>query len=113
MSFFSEIKYYYWVTRGKVSSQTDVRTTISLYDTNDCFRGHLHFIPDNVPLPDSTESSIKGVKWCRIYMHLSELHSMVDMLRNEKPIYLYYHDGTNAYIRTGKEPVGEGEMPWY
>lgn len=96
---------------GKASSPTGVRTTISLYDTNDCFRGHIHFIPDDVPLPDGTESTIKDVKWCRIYMHLSELPSVVDMLRNEKPIYVYYNNATDAYIRTGKEPVGEGEIP--
>lgn len=34
----------------------------------------------------------------------------LDLLRNEKPVKLFFHDDTlAAYVTTGDEPVGEGE----
>ena len=36
--------------------------------------------------------------------------SIIDILRNEKPIYFSYSEKSKlGYIRTGKEPIGEGE----
>ena len=48
-----------------------------------------------------------------LYYRESELQTIIDMLRNEKPVYLIYQpDGTNnSRISTGSEPVGEGELP--
>jgi hypothetical protein len=42
-------------------------------------------------------------------MHVSQMDSVVDMLRNEKPCRVYYSGPTYAYIYTGTEPVGEEE----
>lgn len=109
MAFFAEIEGYFLVMHGK--SLSTVKATIALYDTNNNFRAHLHFQENDQPLLNGTESVMSGVEWCRIYMHLSELPSAVDMLRNEKPVFVYYHNPTRAYIRTGLEPVGEGELP--
>ena len=46
-----------------------------------------------------------------LHYRYSELDDIVDMLRNEKPIYLIYQpEGTNnSRISTTSEPVGEGE----
>ena len=42
---------------------------------------------------------------------ISMYHNILDMLRNEKPIYFRYTEDLNiGFIRTGKEPVGEGEL---
>lgn len=38
----------------------------------------------------------------------SKFASIVDILRNEKPVYFHYYE-TNALIKTQKEPVGEEE----
>ena len=36
---------------------------------------------------------------------------VIDLLRNEKPIYFSYSETSNlGFLRTGKEPVGEGEI---
>ncbi len=44
------------------------------------------------------------------YYHLHQYLAMVDILRNEKPLYFYYnHDNHESYVTTGGEPVGEGE----
>jgi hypothetical protein len=35
--------------------------------------------------------------------------NVIDLLRNEKPIYFSYSNTSKlGYIRTGKEPIGEG-----
>jgi hypothetical protein len=47
-----------------------------------------------------------------IYYRMEDLHSVIDMLRNEKPIFLHYKETskiTQAFLTTSKEPVGEGE----
>lgn len=36
------------------------------------------------------------------------LQSVLDVLRNEKPVYIYYSQN-RGFLTTAKEPVGEGE----
>jgi hypothetical protein len=46
------------------------------------------------------------------YYHRSQLQHLIDMLRNEKPIFVFFNnDGgfNNSRISTTNEPVGEGE----
>jgi len=69
--------------------------------------GYLHFMADNVVLPKSKKLS--GLFY--FYYHESQLASVIDILRNEKPIYLIFVDdeSNNCRISTSMEPVGEGE----
>ena len=47
-----------------------------------------------------------------LHMHISQYASVVDMLRNEEPVWIVYTDPTDASIYTGTvEPVGEEETP--
>jgi hypothetical protein len=41
----------------------------------------------------------------------SDMFNVVDMLRNESPVYLVYvpEGNNNTRLSTDKEPVGEGE----
>jgi len=39
----------------------------------------------------------------------SQLHAVLDVLRNEKPLVVYYESATNAALRSGVEPIGEEE----
>jgi len=41
---------------------------------------------------------------------MSDMPIILDMLRNEKPIYLIYDGGLNSRISTIEEAVGEGEI---
>lgn len=46
------------------------------------------------------------------YYHHSQLQHLIDMLRYEKPIYVYFNNDSgfnNSRISTTNEPVGEGE----
>lgn len=47
-----------------------------------------------------------------IRMHLpsSMFHSVVDILRNEKPVNIYFA-ANRGFLGTAKEPVGEEEKP--
>ena len=71
------------------------------------YRGYAYFFPDGTPLASAVRDSAKG----RIFLHLnlSQFHSTLEMLRTEKPVYVYYLSPTNAALRTGREPVGEEE----
>jgi len=45
-----------------------------------------------------------------IRMHLPSamFHSVLDVLRNEKPVYVWF-PGDNGFLGTSEEPIGEGE----
>jgi hypothetical protein len=88
----------------------NAKATIALEGQN----GHdinIHFIADGEDLPDPYFSDYG--KSGGMYLHYCQLPHIVDMLRNERPIYghLYVaHDGNGRlWISTDAEPIGEGE----
>jgi hypothetical protein len=79
---------------------------IYLYD-GDTYRGYVYFFADGTPLAPPVHDAANG----RIFLHLNlcQFDAVLEMLREEHPIYIYYAGPTNAALRTGKEPVGEEE----
>jgi hypothetical protein len=71
------------------------------------YRGYAYFFPDGTPLAPPVFDATNG----RVFVHynLSQFAGILETLRREKPIYVYYFEPTNAGLRTGKEPVGEEE----
>lgn len=69
---------------------------------------YLYFQSGTQPLPAASKSGNNYY----LYYRYSDMANVIDMLRNEKPIYLYYiPEGTNnSRISTTSEPVGEGEQ---
>lgn len=69
---------------------------------------HLRFKEGDLP---SNSVSIKGeTKVYDVFYHSKRYMHMIDLLRNEGPLYFYYNlDTGHSYITTGDEPVGEGE----
>lgn len=51
--------------------------------------------------------------WAHLMYHMEELPHIIDILRNEKPVYLKYPYGAPSGFRpslsTSKEPTGEAE----
>ena len=51
--------------------------------------------------------------WASLTLHMEELPNIIDLLRNEKPIYLHVPWGKPSGFRptltTSQEPVGENE----
>ncbi len=69
---------------------------------------YLHFIDGDHNL---SESKKMGNNNYILYYPYADMAAIIDMLRNEKPIYLIYvPEGTNnCRLSTGSEAVGEGE----
>jgi hypothetical protein len=66
-------------------------------------------IRDASPLPANAQYS-NGL--LAIYFHEAELVSLLDTLRNEKPIFVQFHTDLKwGSIGTDLEPVGEQEAP--
>jgi len=58
--------------------------------------------------PPATPGSVGRVFFQK---HLREMPMMVDLLRNEKPIWVHLNaDRQIVVLMTGEEPVGEGEL---
>ncbi len=65
------------------------------------------FYPDGKKLPENYLDVNHKLVYLRYPM--SMYVNVIDLLRNEKPIYFSYSNTSKlGYIRTGKEPIGEG-----
>ena len=70
-------------------------------------RGYAYFYPDGTPLAPPVIDSANG----RVFVHynLSQLAGVLQMVREERPLYLYEFEPTNAGLTTNLEPTGEEE----
>jgi hypothetical protein len=71
--------------------------------------GQMIFLPNGAALPADTVVN----KQAQLHYHLDDFQNAVDLLRNEKPIYMYYNGSGGGFengIRTMSEKVGEGEV---
>jgi hypothetical protein len=84
------------------------RAQIALWGENGGLIAVLHFCRDPAFLPDGDTRGSNGI--VQSYFLAADFPAVVDLLRNEKPLYLKYDDGANrAWIDSGLEPVGEEE----
>jgi hypothetical protein len=71
--------------------------------------GQMIFMPNGAALPPDTAVN----KQAQVHYHLDDFQNVIDLLRNEKPIYLYYSGSGSGFengIKTMIEKVGEGEI---
>jgi hypothetical protein len=71
--------------------------------------GMMVFLPNGTTLPADTVTKGQVV----LYYHLDHYHNAIDLLRNEKPMYLFYNGSGPGFengIKTMIEKVGEGEI---
>jgi len=101
----------YWIhfqAGSEESNRVYPPALVKCYD-DDEFVLQLTFHPDNKPLPENHYDARNKLVYLRYPM--SMYHNVIDTLRNEKPIYFRYTQDLNfGFVRTGKEPVGEGEL---
>lgn len=76
-----------------------------LYDAHSQAIAQVLAVPDGEPLPPAAQHDGRAV----LYYHRSAIPQVVDLLRNESPVYLLWGEGRNTALATGYEPVGEGE----
>ena len=69
------------------------------------------FVED--PTADLPAASQVAPNYYAFYYHHSQVEHVIDMLRNEKPIFVFFNndnDFPNSRISTTDEPVGEGQL---
>ena len=67
--------------------------------------GVIDFFDPKTTLPEDRNEEL-----IRMALPSDQLSAIVDILRNEKPIFLEWQKSLqNAYLATSQEPVGEGE----
>jgi hypothetical protein len=65
---------------------------------------HAYFTTD-VPLPNN---DVSGTFYF-LYFPYDMFASVIEMLREEKPIWVHASDANNVYLGTHEEPIGEDE----
>ncbi|NIM52048.1 MAG: hypothetical protein GTN62_01215 [Gemmatimonadales bacterium] len=72
---------------------------------------YLWFYAGSGPLPGNTSPVIGGQQHLYINMYADDYLSVIDLLRNEKPLRYFYRDDSKLfYISTRDEPIGEHEL---
>jgi len=99
-----EIKNYHVLFYGSPDGYQTNRAQISLYGPDGKTAAYVRFNDPGMTFENDYESG--GI----IRMHLpSEMFgNVIDVLRNEKPVYIYFAQG-RGFLSTSTEPVGEGE----
>ena len=100
----TEVKNYHILFYGSPAGYQTNRAQIALYGSSGSTVAYLRFNDPGMFFENDYESG------GRIRMHLpsSMFENVLDVLRNEKPVYIYFAQG-RGFLSTSKEPVGEGE----
>ena len=96
---------YHILVYGSQQGYQSTRAQIALYTGTNCV-GYIRFVDPGVAFPADNMNTYN-----QIVMHVPSaiFHGVMDMLRNEKPINLYWAQN-RGFLGTGAlEPVGEGE----
>ena len=101
-------KYSIYYMSGNSSAVGSPQTAeVDCFDDDGLRSGIIYFYPDDVELPVNSETA-NGIY---IYFRHSRFSEVINMVRVEKPLYLFIDTSTNiAGIQTGFEPVGELEI---
>lgn len=99
-----EITHYKYYTFS--SRDSSISNTVVLFYGAGGYLGGAFFSNSDEPLKPAEKfpSGVYG-----LYYRYSDLPGIIDMLRNEKPVYVVYNGANNTRFSTTSEPVGEGE----
>jgi hypothetical protein len=97
------VRYQYYTYSSRDSS---VAQTVILLYSGSGYLASVYFSTEEEPLRPAEQFS-NGTYG--LYYDYQELQIVLDMLRNEKPVYLIYNGARNTRLSTAPEPVGEGE----
>jgi hypothetical protein len=99
-----KIKSYNYQFHGGPQGYAGNRAIIRLQDSSDQSVAYVHFVPTGHTIPSDTNNP----PWIRMYLPEAAFPGVIDMLRNEKPISVYFAAGS-GFLHTGEEPIGEAE----
>lgn len=92
----------------RIKSPTD-HTSVgrSIYCMGSFGTAFLIFLPDDEPLQESQKREGRNV--FDVYYRLHDWDAIVDILRNESPVYFFFDQYNRGTIGTSREEVGEEE----
>lgn len=101
-------KYQYEIHQDIDRDRTRDLAFLSLFDRQRKLLCAIAFVPDEQELTQPEESANGHVA---MQMHEKHFARVLDMLRNEKPVYFgWWREAQSMHLSTAKEPVGEQEM---
>jgi len=100
----TEVKKYHILFYGSPQGYQTNRAQICLYDKNDKPVAYVRFNDPGMFFENDYQSG--GI--IRMHMPSAMFENVLDVLRNEKPVYIYFAQN-RGFLSTSKEPIGEGE----
>ncbi len=86
----------------------EYQAVIGLQESDGSTIGGIYFHRDVKTMPEHDVQDPSGYVWC--HHHWDDYAAILDMLRNETPVFLRYLDSWSmASLTTSPEPIGEGE----
>lgn len=101
------ITHYTYMIFSSRAEESDYKAVIMI-TAQTGFLGYINLVADGNKLP----KAVKMHNLYYFYYHMQDMPAIVDMLRNEGPVYIFYQEGdaNMCRISTTMEPAGEGEM---
>ena len=99
-----EVKDYHVMFYGSEIGYNDYRAQIMLSGLAGNTIAFIRFIDEGMEFKQDYEDD----QIVRMHLPSNMFHNVLDVLRNEKPVYIMYRVG-RGFLSTSKEPVGEGE----
>jgi len=100
----AEVTRYHILFYGSPAGYQTNRAQIALYDASDNTVAFLRFNDPGMFFENDYESG--GI--IRMHLPSAMFENVLDVLRNEKPIYIYFAQN-RGFLSTSEEPVGEAE----
>jgi hypothetical protein len=100
----TEVKKYHVLFYGSPAGYQTNRAQITIYDTKDKPKAYIRFNDPGMFFENDYESG--GI--IRMHLPSAMFENVIDVLRNEKPVYIYFAQ-SRGFLSTSKEPIGEGE----
>jgi hypothetical protein len=100
----TEVKKYHILFYGSPAGYQTNRAQIALYGADDKTVAFLRFNDPGMFFENDSQSG--GI--IRMHLPSAMFENVLDVLRNEKPVYTYFAQG-RGFLSTSKEAIGEGE----
>lgn len=100
----TEIKNYHVLFYGSPDGYQTNRAQIALYGPDGKTAAFVRFNDPGMAFENDSQSG----SIIRMHLPSAMFQNVLDVLRNEKPVFIYFAQG-RGFLSTSKEPVGEGE----
>lgn len=100
----AQIETYDYQFHGGPTGYQNERAIVRLYGSDHATIAYIHFVLTGFPIPPNKAAD----PWIRTYMPEALISDVMEMLRQESPVSIYYNQG-QVFLHTGNEPIGEAE----